>query len=175
MTALLETFKIYTQKYKWMIIPLEPNSKRPIFPEWNKQYNIESAKSYFEEHPDCNMGLILGEVIDVEADSVSGNNFLNNIIKDYPHPKWKSNKSIHHLFLNPEKYTRKLTRKTFQQQIEFRGFNHQSVLPPSMVGDIRYDWLPDSVSHIPIMPKSLFKFYMHSAYPKKNEKNIYSL
>jgi hypothetical protein len=173
MNLILETFKLYTQKYKWRIVPLNPGNKWPIFQEWTLQYNEDIVKSYFEEHPECNMGLLTGGIVDVESDSESGNTFLDKMIGDYPHPKWKSTKSVHHLFKNPEKYPRSLTRKTFQQKIEFRGFGHQSVLPPSTVADVKYDWLPGSIAIIPEMPKSLRKFYFHSAYPKKDKKEYW--
>jgi hypothetical protein len=175
MSILLETYKIYTQKHKLKIIPVLEDSKRPAFADWTTHHNPEAIKSYFEANPKANMGLLLGEIIDVEADKECGNKYLNDqILRDYPHPKWKSNKSIHHLFRHPKiRHGKRINCNRFQQGIEFRGYGGHSVLPPSIVAGIRYDWLPGEL-FIPEMPQSLFRFYIHEIKQKK-KKIIYCI
>jgi hypothetical protein len=135
----------------WKIIPLHANTKQPIFKDWNIKWNKEITETIFSQYLDCNIGLLLGNVIDIEADTEESNKLINDLLKDYNHPIYKSDKSCHHLFKNPYKH---LTRFV-KNHIEFRAYNHHSVLPPSIHpnGSI-YTWVT-SYETIPEMPQSL--------------------
>lgn len=150
----LEYFDYYTKKLKWQITPVAASGKNPILESWNKRYKLEEVREIFEKSPDYNMGLCLGELVDVEADTLQANRVLSQLIGDCPHPQWKSNRSTHHLFRTPDPT---LTKLIFCG-IEFRGRLHQSLLPPSVVGDVKYRWVSSEV-YAPDMPKSLLKFY----------------
>ena len=165
---MLSAFDFYVKSYKWMVLPVWPDSKHPAIEDWTdpNRYSTEQLRSYFEDNPDYNMAILLGEIIDVESDSESGNKFLDKMIGDYKHPKYKSQKSTHHLFLNPDG----IRHKTFQQKIEFRGYGCQSLLPPSKVNNVRYEWCPDSVSKIPSLPPSLRRFYWHCSNTKNKKR-----
>lgn len=146
---------MYTEVLQWQVIPLLPKSKIPFMKEWNKSYDQAKIKKYVSENK-CNIGLRLGNVIDVEADTERANNLLNRLVRDYPHPMYKSQKSIHHLFINPDI---ELTRITIHG-IEFRGNLHQSVLPPSInQNNIQYTWLEDSKFPVPPLPEPLLNLY----------------
>lgn len=137
----------------WKIVPLRPKSKIPLLKEWNKDYNSAATKTYFLDDK-YNLGLLLGEVVDIEADNPFANALLDNLVKDIDHPIYKSRKSTHHLFTCPFKFTRKVING-----IEFRGFKHQSVLPPSIVGIIEYKWISTNNFIIPSLPKPLVELY----------------
>lgn len=152
---IIDYFDIYTNQLGWKIIPVHPYSKNPIIKKWNKNYNKEKAREIVSMIPNCNLGLLLGDIIDVEGDSPQANERLSNLTKNYPHPTYQSKKSTHHLFLSPDP---NLTRISFQD-IEFRGNLHQSLIPPST----NYTWI--SLVKIPKLPDSLLKLY------NKNKKN----
>jgi hypothetical protein len=160
MSELLTFFNYYTQKLKWKVIPVLPFSKKPRFPKWNRTYDINFNRNYIESHQNYNLGLLLGDIVDLESDTVSGNELLLEYVKGYEHPFYRSGKSIHHLFLTPDP---ELTRKTIKE-IEFRGHKHQSLLPPSIV-EYKYDWL--NLCEIPPLPPVLLNFYQqHKRKPR---------
>lgn len=133
---------------EWKPIAIYPNSKIPIGKGWNI-WSYEKNKNFIKQYKNCNIGLLLGEILDVEGDTPNANKILFEMIKDYKHPIYKSNKSYHHLFLNIDN---KIRRKC-AHGIEFRGYGHQSLLPPSN----DYEWI--SFCKVPPMPKRLIQFY----------------
>lgn len=138
------------------VIPLWKNTKIPMLDEWTKRRWEQAAmRRRLERSPDANLGLLLGDIIDVEGDSPEANAIVTRLIGDYPHPCYKSTKSIHHLFLTPDP----TLRRVVFQDIEFRGFGHQSVLPPSVIDDVRYQWLDNFKFPVPPMPDRLLSFY----------------
>lgn len=138
-------------------IPLKVNSKQPYNKGWNKNWNYENSRWYFRCEPTLNMGLLLGDIIDVEGDTLEANDKITKLIGDYPHPCYRSRKSIHHLFLTPDP---ELTRIQVKG-VEFRGYGHQSVLPPSQHQGVFYRWKEDSIWPVPQMPDSLLEYYWH--------------
>jgi hypothetical protein len=112
-------------------------------------------RQLLERFPNSNLGLLLGNIIDVEGDSPEANEKVLGLIGDYPHPSYQSTKSIHHLFLTPDPSLRRVV----YQDIEFRGFGHQSVLPPSIVNGVQYRWMKDFKFPVPVMPDKLLAFY----------------
>jgi hypothetical protein len=108
--------------------------------------------------PEANLGLLLGDIVDVEGDTEQADATLNDLIGNYPHPRWRSSKSTHHLFVNPDA---RLTSTRFLG-MEFRGHKHQSVLPPSVhENGLQYSW---QEIHFPIpeMPAPLLEFYRNN-------------
>jgi Bifunctional DNA primase/polymerase, N-terminal len=163
MASLIEHFDVLV-KNGLQIIPLHEGGKNPIFPKWQTSYNHSYSRSYVEQHPNCNLGLKLGTILDVEGDSAHANRTVLSLIGDYPHPSYSSRKSIHHLFLNP---FLDLTR-IVHQDIEFRGSKHQSVLPPSTVTDANYKWLTIDFP-IPPLPDRLLSFLLQIRRKKNND------
>lgn len=145
-------------------IPLKQNSKRPCVKKWNQNWNRENARWYFQCEPCLNMGLLLGDIVDVEGDTEEANDVICRLIGDYPHPCYFSKKSMHHLFLTPDQHLNRLQFKG----IEFRGYGHQSVLPPSQHEGVYYRWSEQSVWPIPSMPKQLVEFYWDKKGTRKN-------
>lgn len=136
--------------------------KRPVGEFWNKNWSINRWRPYFETDK-YNMGIILGDIIDVEGDSEEACEFLEKMIKNVKRPNFRSSKSVHNLFLNPDP---NLTR-TVINGIEFRGYLHQSVVPPSFHSKgCKYSFLDNSKWPIPPMPDELKDFYF------KNKKEV---
>ena len=154
----------------WMITPVRHMSKMPIHDAWNdpSEYDHNFIERTLTNGRPYNIGLVLGDIVDVEADSKEANARLEELIGDTPHPMYKSVRSVHHLFRCPDK---RLT-KVEVQGIEFRGARHQSVLPPSLAVDgvTKYTWLQKCNFQVPDMPAPLlriFKGRMAQQFPKK--------
>lgn len=135
------------------IIPLWANSKIPMYKNWNKNWNQQQVRRTLRVYPDANIGILLGDIIDVEGDDEHANRLIDDAIGTYPHPSYRSTKSTHHLFLSHDSDFR-LFKKN---KIEFRGHGHQSVLPPSQHAGIAYQWI-DKLFPIPKIPDSLLDF-----------------
>lgn len=153
MPTILDHFEALTSK-GLKVIPLRENSKIPLYKNWNKDWEYHWVKQKFQRFPNSNLGLLLGDIIDVEGDSDEANQIILNIIKDYPHPTYRSSKSIHHLFLTPDNSLRHFRWK----EIEFRGHGHQSALPPSQAKGVVYKWLKNFKFPVPPMPDELIVF-----------------
>lgn len=135
------------------VIPLWENSKIPMCKGWTT-WNKLQCREVIQRYPEANIGMLLGNIVDVEGDSQSANDTISNLIGDYPHPCYMSTKSIHHLFINPDPDLQIIKF----QDIEFRGYKHQSVLPPSHHQGVHYEWI-NSCFPIPEMPVRLSNFY----------------
>ena len=155
MLTMIEHFDCLTEQ-GLKVIPLRQNSKVPIGKCWQKDWDLNKNRKRLQIFPDANIGLVLGEVIDVEGDSEHANDLLSNLIGDYPHPSYRSTRSVHHLFRTPDPDLRLVKH----DQIEFRGHGHQSVLPPSQHFGVEYRWVTE-LFPVPEMPSKLLKFYEH--------------
>lgn len=147
-------------------IPLHHSSKRPIGAGWNQEWSADRCREGFYVYPNANIGILLGDVVDVEGDDEFANDLLTSLIGTYPHPTWRSSKSVHHLFQSPDP---DLTRIVYKN-IEFRGRGHQSVVPPSFVAETgaRYQWLNTTKFPVPAMPEPLLDYYQNL--PRKQQK-----
>lgn len=161
-TSIIEHFdKLVNSGLK--VIPLRNNSKAPLCKNWNKYWNLNEIRNKIKKNSNCNLGLLLGNIIDVEGDSEKSNQIILKLTQNYPHPSYVSSKSIHHLFQTPI-----FGFKYFEWgKIEFRGIGHQSVLPPSTINEIEYKWLT-GFDHIPKMPEPLVLFLKNKIKYKKN-------
>jgi hypothetical protein len=158
---MLQYFNYYV-KLGFHAVPLYAKSKIPYGKRWNQDWNEDRIRKIFASNNDLNIGILLGKIVDVEGDSKEANDLLDELIGDYPHLCYSGAKSKHHLFLNPDS---NLTRVT-HQDIEFRAFKHQSVLPPSIHPDgATYRWI-DETFPPRRMPDALLKFYREIATTK---------
>jgi hypothetical protein len=150
----LKIFQEYSQ-LGYKPIPLVYGTKRPIFRAWNKKYSYSKTYNFILNHPNnYNFGILLGNVIDIEGDSPEANDFLDEILKEFPHPCYSASKSKHHLFKNKNL---KITRIS-SKDIELRAYNHQSVVPPSIHEDgKKYIWIDPLVkySSLPVLPTKI--------------------
>jgi hypothetical protein len=154
MEGILEYFDLLVG-HGFKIIPLRASSKRPLCAGWT-DWDRAKCRYSFNRYPDCNIGILLGDIVDVEGDSEEANDKICNLIGSAAHPQYSSSKSTHHFFINPDPT---LTIFKFND-IEFRGHRHQSVIPPSsFIGGVTYQWLDTFDYKIPPMPSSLLKYY----------------
>lgn len=168
MLQLPEFVKLYVQ-LGFKPVPLRPFSKIPVYSKWNKNWNEIECLSYFSMYPNSNIGLLLGDIIDVEGDNQEANKLIEKLIgKKCPHPIYKSAKSVHHLFLNHDKTLTRLVAEGIP--VEFRGYGHQSVVPPSFHEDgIQYEWISPITTTMPTMPDALMEFYQSETLKKQKK------
>lgn len=153
MASILAHFDALTDK-GLKVIPLKENSKVPLCRGWTDGWDHYDNRSKLERYPNCNIGLLLGDIVDVEGDSPQANHTILELIDDYPHPMYQSSKSIHHLFLTPDPTLRHFRH----EDIEFRGHGCQSVLPPSQAAGVVYRWHKTFKFPVPPMPQELVLF-----------------
>lgn len=140
-------------------IPLYPNTKIPMNRDWQTGWSADRYRDFFIITPNCNIGLLLGEIIDVEGDSEFANDQIKDLVRGVPHPMFKSSKSVHHLFISPDP-TLTICKVG---DIEFRGCRHQSVIPPSKhESGANYAWLKGSTFPAPPIPTRLWEFMMEN-------------
>lgn len=154
MATIIEHFDVLTKR-GLKIIPLRENTKVPMCKGWTQNWNKDQCREKLEQFPCANLGILLGDIIDVEGDSEEANKTILDLIGDYPHPMYQSIKSIHHLFLTPDRCLRHFR----YGDIEFRGYGHQSVIPPSQHQGHTYKWMRTFQFPIPEMPPALRRFY----------------
>ncbi len=156
MIGMIDYFNLYTGSYDWKIIPVFSRSKIPVAKKWHSNYNQEWSRFYIKKNSNINLGLLLGEIVDVEGDTPEANAILDKALEGHKHPTYQSSKSIHHLFKSPDQ---NLTCLKFRG-IEFRGDKHFSVLPPSThAGGKRYRWKVGPECGMPEMPPALRELY----------------
>ncbi len=137
------------------VIPVYRDSKIPVGKNWNDAWDRDKCREMVGTG-DYNLGLLLGDTVDVEGDTAEANDLLVRMMDGSPHPTYRSSRSMHHLFQNPDP---SLTARRFDD-IEFRGHRHHSVLPPSRhESGVDYAWLRGTKFPAPPMPEELKDFY----------------
>ena len=155
MTTKAKWFELYVQA-GFQPIAVFKEKKAPVGMGWNLNWTAEKWRPYFEIEDAYDMGILLGDIIDVEGDTEEANDLLMQMTEYAPHPMFRSQKSTHHLFLNPYP---ELTIKKFNG-MEFRANRHQSVVPPSThKSGAKYGWLAGSKFRVPEMPQELMDYY----------------
>lgn len=165
-----QVFHVYSQ-LGFKIIPLYFKTKSPIFKNWHASYNHDFYKEFFNSCTEkYNFGMLLGEIIDIEGDCDTSNNLIDNMLHDIPHICYTSKKSKHHIFRSG---LSNLTRVVIGG-VEFRGYKHQSVIPPSLHEDgFAYKWITKicHVNEIPFLPTEVEKFLIQAIKKTKNKKH----
>lgn len=172
MPVIIDHFDALTER-GLKVIPLRKNSKIPLCKGWTNNWNKTKVREKLAQFPKSNIGILLGDIVDVEGDSESANQTVIELIGSCPHPCYHSSKSIHHLFLNPDPNFRHFR----WEAIEFRGYGHQSVLPPSQHAGIQYRWSENFRFPVPEMPERLLSFFhakrhKHQTILKKNHLKV---
>ena len=140
-------------------LPLHTGTKIPVLKDWQQDWSVQKYRHFFAENSRLNIGILLGDIIDVEGDDDTANEVIFDFVRNTPHPMFKSSKSVHHLFVSPDP---SITICKIGK-IEFRGHRHQSVIPPSThKSGIEYKWLKGSAFPAPPMPQRMVNFlYEH--------------
>lgn len=152
-SSVKEAFEVYRQM-DWPVIAVRPGKKIPAFTKWTGNYWPNMNQNYISKNRNANIGLLLGKIIDVEADSEEAEQKLNLILSGIPHLHYRSSRGSHHLFINRQTKFRKLVF----DGIEYRGSGHHSLLPPSIgPTGFKYKWAEDSTDYITPLPEFLEK------------------
>ncbi len=155
------------------VIPLRPNSKEPLISDWkrNASANPDQIRQWFEEYPNCNYALLMGEgrvVLDVDVkngkngprslrDLIEGHKFLDTLIVKTP------TSGLHYYYLiRPTTESNLVTRHGFMDGLDFQASGSYVVGPGSTIGDQDYcifydpkeiatipDWLIDATRKAP--------------------------
>ena len=72
MSIILKHFDILT-KHNLKVIPLRENTKIPICKNWNVDWNLKNSRNKLTQMPNSNIGLLLGDIVDVEGDDEKAN------------------------------------------------------------------------------------------------------
>jgi hypothetical protein len=147
----IEIFHFY-RNLGYKIIPIHFRSKSPIFSKWNGVYNPCFIENYINNFKfNLNFGILLGDIVDIEGDSIESNADIDALFESIKHPVYMSKKSKHHLFRSNLFDLQRIVDKG----IEYRGHKHQSVIPPSIHEDgFEYKWLTKvfDFQEIPFLP-----------------------
>jgi hypothetical protein len=146
-------------------IAVYDGTKVPIGESWNCDWSVQRWRPFFEQG-NRGIGILLGDVIDVEGDSDDANDLLSRMIDGAKRPMYRSSKSIHNIFQND---CPSLTRIVVGG-IEFRAHTHMSVVPPSKHTDGSiYKWLEGTKFPVPQMPEELKNFLLKHLSARANK------
>lgn len=153
----------YIEKLGWTLAFVHGTGSEPKAPMYQGWPDLRPTPEIVQEvlnfNYDAGIGVNLGAsgLVDVEGDSPEAESLLEDICKGLDFPCWASRKSKHRLFLRQPEIDH---LHAVHLKIEFRTGRHQSVLPPSVIGDFEYRWLisPFEVAPPPL-PVKLLAFY----------------
>ena len=128
---------------------IEPNGKVPTDTGWpTKTYDRAELAARFENNPALNVGIVLGDVIDVECDSETAEAECAELFEDCPidvTPSWQSRRGPpHRLFASDPRLSKigKAVLKYKTVEIRIGGDKGaQSVLPPSITDGFERKWV----------------------------------
>lgn len=159
----------------YQVIPIHYQTKVPIFKSWNKNYDSAKLEEFVAKSTvPLNFGILLGEIVDIEGDCEKSNREIDELLVEIPHPVFQSRKSKHHLFRSRVK---NLTR-IVKNGIEFRGYKHQSIIPPSChENGTKYEWITDvfKFEEIPFLPTNIHNYLntlINQDKPQVNKKEL---
>lgn len=150
------------------LTPIRPRDKRPYLPGWGKRpiRTREQVKQHWANNPDDNVGLILGNVVDLEFDSEWGKDHIERFTtpEERQTVSWWGRKSQHRNYLPPTNAAR-LGNVLAVEDVELRlgaDGQSQSVLPPSIhPSGCEYQWVeglaPWQVEILPC-PEGIIEF-----------------
>jgi len=154
----------YIAEFGWWLTVVRGDGdepKAPLYRGWpDFQPKIEHLENVFSANRRLGLGINLGasNLIDLEADTDEGEAELDSLCRGIDFPYWTSRRGKHRLFQVPDKFG---FLKIKSLGIEFRTGRHQSVLPPSVIGEdrVQYRWVVDPIDCTPPpLPKALIEF-----------------
>jgi hypothetical protein len=149
----------------WNVIPLQPRDKKPLLPSWRewqtKKVTEDIVKTWWQEHPAANVGVLTGAisgVVVLDVDGENGRKSLAQAAKGLPPtPISNTGKGSHYIYKHPGFEVRNFAGKL--PGLDFRGDGGYIVAPPSIHPSRRkYEWAidPGAVPPSP-MPEWLLK------------------
>jgi hypothetical protein len=133
----------YISELGWWLVPVRgfgEKAKQPLFKGWPDYCpDSKSVASILEIHLSAGIGVNLGPsgLVDLEADSDEGEAVLDDLCRGLEFPWYQSRRSKHRLF---KADTSIASLGITAQKIEFRAGRHQSIIPPTVIGETEYKW-----------------------------------
>lgn len=162
----------YVEELDWWLVPLRGYGSKPKAPAldgWpDFRPDAEALTAIFARCPGAGVGVNLGgsALIDVESDSDEAERVLEDLCRGTECPRWRSRRGVHRLFQAHPEVEHHDLRHAHGVAVEFRAGRHQSVLPPSVIGEVRYEWIADPFNvPPPPLPERLLAFYKENPLP----------
>jgi hypothetical protein len=159
----LSEAKKYIEELKWQLVLVHgfgENTKAPVCLGWPDFHpNVDWFKAALEFHGDAGIGLNLGAsgLVDLEGDSEEAETIIDDLCKGFEFPYYKSRRSKHRIFQAHEDVGH-LDCKPLS--IELRAGRHQSILPPSVMHGVKYEWIVSPFDcPPPPLPAPVVEFY----------------
>jgi hypothetical protein len=166
----------YVEELGWWLTLVRGSGdkpKAPLISGWpDFRPSATNVRTLLEHNWDAGIGINLGGsgLIDVEADTLEGEQILDDLCRGHDFPCWQARRGKHRLFLAGEgdEFT-----KDSNLAIEFRTGRHQSVLPPSIIEGTTYSWVVNPfVVPVPPLPDELRNFYEERR-PKRTGRTVF--
>jgi hypothetical protein len=128
---------------------VKAGEKGPCDTDWQAQkYERNELIRRYGNKPDLNVGILLGDIIDIEGDGENAEAEFAELFAGYDvpaMPSWQSNRGIHRAFEKDARLTALGTSNFKHGSLEFRiggdGHAAQSLLPPSTTDGVTRDWI----------------------------------
>jgi hypothetical protein len=157
----LDYFDEYVAK-GLMPIAIISGTKQPVEPKWNINWSVRRWRGYFsQEEKEYEIGILWNKkYVDVETDNEKSNIFLNKLIGNLERPVFKSKRSYHNIFLNPNPSLTKVNLFGRNgEKIEIFGSKTYTLAPPSNhIEGIKYSFV-NNFWPPPVFPNALKAFY----------------
>lgn len=136
----------YVESFHWWLTVVRGTGEKPKAPMYDGwpdfRPSLRHLESLLAANPLRGLGINLGGsgLLDLEADSDQGDAQLDDLCRGHDFPCWHSRRGKHRLFLAPDGFGH---LNITSLGIEFRAGRHQSILPPSVIGDerVEYRWI----------------------------------
>ena len=181
MNKLLKWALWYAEHMDWSIIPINPDSKKPLI-KWKQFIKVaataEEIEAWWKVKPDANIGLVCGHisnvtVIDIDEYEVPGTeDYLKQLYNEQrqdPNPPWNhtavsrtGSGGKHWIFQHREG----LISKRVIPAVDCKTDGGYVILPPSEIKGKRYSWINPpydreggyilTPSHFPVVFDSLY-------------------
>lgn len=151
--TLLEQALYYAENLHWRIFPCAPNRKTPAIKNWRNAAttDTEQIKRWWSENPASNIGCPTDArehfALDSDVDAAKGKNGLETVrqfeANNDPFPKTTTCRTPrggeHRHFCGGEGFARTCT--DIHPGVDVRADGGYVLLPPSIVGGKRYEWI----------------------------------
>lgn len=130
--------------FDWEVVPLYPNSKKPLL-EWSEPTDPAEVDKLFEEYPDANTAVVLGERskglacqdFEIEADYLEYYGAGRHHLEDTTLIHTTPNGGVHVLAYSNNSFTKKV-KVCEDHPLDVLGEGCIAVMPPSVIDGKRY-------------------------------------
>jgi len=131
----------------WEVIPIHPNSKKPII-EWSEPTEPIEVNTVFQDNPKANVGVVLGERsrglacqdFEAEKDYLEYYGESHSKLEETTIVNTTPNGGIHVLVYSTNPFTKKI-RVCEEHEIDVLGDGCMTLMPPSKINGKKYETL----------------------------------